>query len=934
MVYVEFIDSLSNLTADNRVQPAIAVRFEDKDGYPVRPGVIGEWSVDPPYAAQQQLEELQSNPLLNLKGDRPNYVIGENGIALIKLQASSRTGEVVLRFYFIDNEEEIRVWLKPKLRDWVVVGLAEGTIGYNHIKGNLETLNASGLDNRFHEGGRTAFFASGSVKDKWLVTIASDTEKIGNGSENDLMQSIDPHTFYPLYGDAVQQGYSASSTDGVFVKVEQDRYFALYGDYNTGLNYSELSRYNRTFTGFKSELKTEKHNFNIFANETNLAFVKDEIRGDGTSGLYYLSRNSIAINSEKITIEIRDRFRNEELISTEVMRRYLDYNIDYFEGSVYFKRPIPSRDEHLNPVFIVAVYESNDNTDRSYNYGGRGGLNFLEHKLELGGTYIHEGRVGGHGDLGGVDITGKIGKNIEIKTEFALSRLKIGAGRSNGYAYLTEVKHNTGKFNGKIYIRSLEPDFGLGQQNEGQSGIRKIGADLVRRINEKFQIGTQFYRQDNLLSGSKRNFGEARLNYSGKRLSGRAGLRFAEDRLGNGLTNRSNQLSAGIGYKFFDDRFMVRIDREQSIGDNDNADFPTRTILGADYNLNQYITFYAQQEFARGEFEDAEDSRVGVRARPWTGAQLNSSIQRHYNENGERVFSNFGLIQAWRINEKLSVDIGLDHGRLVQDPGNIRFNPNEPPTSGNLDGFTALSLGGSYREKSWSSSSKIEFRKAESEDKYGIIANIFGEPRSGLGLLLSARLYDARAVSGVNRNNGDIQFSLAYRPAQTGWMVFNRLNFIFDRQSGGEFNSDNWRLVDNLSVNHRLGRKTRISFQYGAKYLRENIDSFRFSDYIDLIGHESRYDITSKWDIGVRLSLLHSWNLKQYDYSNGISTGYNVFKNAWLSVGYNLTGFEDKDFAAGSYSAKGPYLQFRLKVDFESARSVIEIFRSTNGDVM
>jgi outer membrane protein OmpA-like peptidoglycan-associated protein len=932
-VYVELIDSLSNLTADNRLQPTIAVRFTDKDGYPARSGVLGEWSVDPPYAAQQKLDELQSNPLLNLKNDRPNYIIGEGGIALLKLQASSRTGEAVLRFYFVDHEEEIRVWLKPKLRDWVVVGLAEGTIGYNQTKGNTGSMKSSGIENKFHEDGRSAFFASGSVQNSWLLTIAADTKKIGGDSRDDLMQTINPQKFYPLYGDAVQQGYAASSADGVFVKVEQDRYFALYGDYNTGLNFTELSRYNRTFTGFKSELRTEKNNFNIFLSETNLAFVKDEIRGDGTSGIYYLSRNNIAVNSEKITIEIRDRFRNEDIISAEVMRRYLDYNIDYFEGSVYFKRPIPSRDEHLNPIFIVAVYESNDNSDRSYNFGGRGGIITLGNKLEFGGTYIHEGRVGGHGDLGGFDATCKIGKSTELKTEFAISGLKIGAGRSNGYAYLTEVKHNTGRFSGKIYIRGLEPDFGLGQQNEAESGTRRIGADLVRRFNEKFQIGTQFYRQYNLLSDSKRNFGEARMNYSGKRFAGRAGLRLAEDHLGNGITNRSNQLSAGVGYRFFKNRFAVRLDREQSIGENDNADFPTRTIIGADYNLSQFITFYAQQEFARGEFADAEDTRVGVRARPWTGAQVNSSVQRHYNENGQRVFSNFGLIQSWRINENLSVDIGLDHGRLVQDPGNFRINPNEPPTSGSLDGFTALSLGGSYREESWSSSAKIEFRNAESEDKYGIIGNIFGEPRSGLGVLLGARLYNSKAISGLKRNNGDIQFSLVHRPAQTRWMVFNKLNFIFDKQSGGEFNSDNWRLVDNLSLNHRLGRKTRISFQYGAKYLRENIDGFRFSDYIDLIGIESRYDITTRWDFGVRLSLLHSWNLKQYDYSNGISTGYNLFKNAWLSAGYNFTGFEDGDFSAGGYSARGPYLQFRLKIDYESAKSVIDIFRSTDGEI-
>jgi hypothetical protein len=99
------------------------------------------------------------------------------------------------------------------------------------------------------------------------------------------------------------------------------------------------------------------------------------------------------------------------------------------------------------------------------------------------------------------------------------------------------------------------------------------------------------------------------------------------------------------------------------------------------------------------------------------------------------------------------------------------------------------------------------------------------------------------------------------------------------------------------------------------------------------VGIESRYDITSKWDIGARLSLLHSWNLEQYDYSSGISAGYNLFKNAWLSAGYNFTGFEDRDFSGGSHSAGGPYLQFRLKVDYESAKSVIGCFWSTGDDV-
>jgi hypothetical protein len=35
----------------------------------------------------------------------------------------------------------------------------------------------------------------------------------------------------------------------------------------------------------------------------------------------------------------------------------------------------------------------------------------------------------------------------------------------------------------------------------------------------------------------------------------------------------------------------------------------------------------------------------------------------------------------------------------------------------------------------------------------------------------------------------------------------------------------------------------------------------------------------------------------------------------WLSVGYNVRGMDDRDFAAGSYRARGPFITLRMKVD-------------------
>ena len=35
----------------------------------------------------------------------------------------------------------------------------------------------------------------------------------------------------------------------------------------------------------------------------------------------------------------------------------------------------------------------------------------------------------------------------------------------------------------------------------------------------------------------------------------------------------------------------------------------------------------------------------------------------------------------------------------------------------------------------------------------------------------------------------------------------------------------------------------------------------------------------------------------------------------WLSVGYNVKGFHDSDFAQARYTAHGPFLRFSIKAD-------------------
>ena len=55
--------------------------------------------------------------------------------------------------------------------------------------------------------------------------------------------------------------------------------------------------------------------------------------------------------------------------------------------------------------------------------------------------------------------------------------------------------------------------------------------------------------------------------------------------------------------------------------------------------------------------------------------------------------------------------------------------------------------------------------------------------------------------------------------------------------------------------------------------------------------------------------------------------GFQLAKNIWLSLGYNFDGFDDRDFSDASYTAQGPYLQFRMKFDQNSGEEIKHWFK-------
>src|SRR5690606_36953635 len=315
---VELVPERSILAADGHHRPIVAIRVLDRLGNPVRKGTAGSFELEAPYQPAMSEETRQERQMIGNGGGRPGWVVeGDDGVAYIELQPTSTAGSATFAFQFENGRQaplrqELQVWLKSAPRDWVVVGFAKGSAGYETLEDNMQAL-APGEDGKGLRGeGQVSLYAKGRVLGKWLLTLAYDTDKDNERLRNpSLLSTIDPGQYYTLYGDGAQQGYDASSARKLYLKLERDQFYVLFGDYQSGMDRNELSRYQRTLNGMKVEYRGPLLDVNAFAARTSQSHARDEIQGDGTSGLYRLKQRRIVMNSERVRIETRDRYHSE-----------------------------------------------------------------------------------------------------------------------------------------------------------------------------------------------------------------------------------------------------------------------------------------------------------------------------------------------------------------------------------------------------------------------------------------------------------------------------------------------------------------------------------------------------------------------------------------------------------------------------------------------
>ncbi|MDY7098729.1 MAG: hypothetical protein SXU28_11375, partial [Pseudomonadota bacterium] len=950
---VELVPELSTLVADGRTRPVVAVRVLDRNNRPLREGISGEFTLNAPYESAEQLDRQQLNQLTGLAPSSARWVTkGKDGIALIELAPTMVSGSVRLNFTFNDGEivrqQELEGWIEPGDIEWTIVGLAEGTVGARSVAENMEREGR--FDSDLGNNARVALYAKGRVLGKYLVTLAYDSAK--QREDQRVLGAIDPNAYYTVFADGSLRRFDAASREKLYVRIETATFYALYGDFQTAFDQTRLARYNRTATGVKGEARFGQVKAQGFAAEVSTRLRREEIQGQGISGPYQLGTRAILPNSERVTIEVRDRFRSEQIVSTRTLTRFIDYDLDILSGTISFAEPILSRDESLNPQFIIVEYESDGTGQAELNAGVRADWTSKDGKVRIGASAITDKGEDARTNIGALDLRAQIGDNTEVRAE-------VGVSRSEGATatgWIVEAQHQTGKLDVLAYARQLDEDYGIGQQNVVEQGRRKVGVDGRVLLSDHISVLGSVWQDDSLTDTSRRRAVQGQLTWQRPNTDLRIGLAHFDDRLADGTNNASTVLEAGATQRLFDGKLELSASTAIALDQAESVDLPARHRLGVRYQISQDVRLVGTYEIADGETLDSRQLRGGIEVTPWQGGQIVTTLgEETIGEFGNRTFAAFGLSQNLQVTPELTLDATIDGNRTLGGSPDVTdlVNPLQPAASGGqltgglaFEDFTAFTLGAAWRKDRWSLTARGEYRDGEEADRAGVTFGAIRQLGEGSIVGSGATWTRAENTGGSVTEIFDASIAFAHRPDASEVAMLGKLEYRSDRVTGAVagnvagagrtaliVNGDatSRRVVASLSTNwsprgwdedefgvDQQVRRDEYTLFLGARHNFDNFEGTEFSGTSLLAGGDVRFGIGESFEIGASATVRANLNDDVTSFSYGPTIGVSPAKDMLLTIGYNVEGFRDGDFAAARNTDKGLFAAIRFKFDADT----------------
>jgi hypothetical protein len=454
----------------------------------------------------------------------------KDGQLSFRLIAPYRPDAVNLRVSVRGVAEQAVVRYVPDLRDMIAVGLLEGRLRSDKFdpslivpageKDSFDT-ELKGISKDFsggsaNFGARAALYLKGKVKGEYLLTLAYDSDK---DTTKPLFDSIDANAFYPVYGDSSIRGYDAQSSGKLYVRLDKNRSYLLYGDYTTNDDNParSLSQYNRSLPGLRGRYEDGAVVANGFVARQDFKQVVDEFPARGVPGPYTVSNPNGIKGSEKIEIVVRSRNQTTVVLKTIALTRGTDYEFEPFNGKILFRTSIPSVDDQLNPVSIRVTYEVEQGGKQFSVYGGDIRLKATD-SITIGVAAAKDNNPVAPQTVLGGNAQLKLGPNTEVMAEVARSSSVVNttangfntsnstnfanqAGTVNGNAGRVEIRHASDELRANAAIVRTDKNF-----NNASSGItggrQEFNAGIGYKVTEKFTISGDAKNSEDRVAGS------------------------------------------------------------------------------------------------------------------------------------------------------------------------------------------------------------------------------------------------------------------------------------------------------------------------------------------------------------------------------------------------------------------------------------------------
>jgi uncharacterized repeat protein (TIGR01451 family) len=846
----------------------------------------------------------------------------------------------------------------------------------------LRRYSKSFNDGKGVAAGRAALFMTGPIKRDFKLSISFDTERPNRGA---LFRDIQPDAFYPIYGDASEKRFDAQTSRRAYAKLERGRTYVQFGDLITTRESAarDLGMYSRTLTGVQHRFERKNGAINVFATRDTLRQVIDEFGGRGISGPYSVSNPNGVSGTEKVEIVTRDRNQPAIVLSTQLLSRFLDYEFEPFSGRVLFRRPIPSMDEDLNPVSVRITYEVDGGGDHHWVDGVDGRIT-LARRVEIGGSWAQDKSPVAPYELAGVNGTVTLGPHTTMVAEVARSvatvnsnpfnqvispNLAAVSGETDGTAARVELTHTADDLQARVYAGMSDQTF-FNPSATLNGGRAEAGARASYKITAASRLRGELIRTSDRVTTGRRLGGLIAFESKFDRLTLEVGLRHVSETAApaqgsssgllqpfgtttpsgfgfapigseidpaTGLTivrpGASPQLSAGVGApphepldtttiraklsSAFGKAWSAYVEGEQDVTGADKH----MAAVGGEYRAAEGARLYVRHElitsldgiYALREGQDTRRTVFGASSTYRHAGELFSEYRMNDAISGREAHAAIGLRNVWKVHDGVRLSTGIERLNPILSAG---------PAA------TAATFGAEFTESPrLKGTTRLEWRRQGETDSWLSTAG-FARRLSDDWSMLGKNYYQiASPPSARNQMQDRLWVGAAYRDGERNrHYLLSRYEFKFEQlpQTTGAVAINDRRVhVVSTHGDYRRSQPWMLSGQYAGKWVHEESDAAANSYAAHLVSGRAGYDLTRRFDIGGLVSVLWSGSDDRVRKALGAEAGVMLKKNTWFSVGYNVTGFSDRDFndvLSIDSTTRGFFIRLRLKFDEELFR--------------